>query len=86
MISALETSTEFWRISKDESVEAAKAYGLFTHILTKVKNAQSIRAETTRATLGFGEQPESFLDTELRDSMPEFNGVRLIRRLQGMDG
>lgn len=37
MISALETASDFWKIFRDQSVEAAKAYGIFTYIVTRAK-------------------------------------------------
>ncbi|KAF4631928.1 hypothetical protein G7Y89_g6212 [Cudoniella acicularis] len=40
MIAALETSVEFYRFSKDESVEAANAYGMFSFVVEKVRKAQ----------------------------------------------
>ena len=48
MITALETSTEFWRASREDSVEAAKGYGMFSFVLQKVKTARRM----TRADNG----------------------------------
>ena len=45
MITALETSTEFCRMSKDESVEAANAYGMLAFVVTKARKAQSVIEE-----------------------------------------
>jgi len=42
VITALETSIQFWRICKDYSVEAGKAYGIFSFVLMKAKKAQWI--------------------------------------------
>jgi hypothetical protein len=39
-ITALETSNQFWKIWKDYSIEAAKAYGIFSFVLMKAKKAQ----------------------------------------------
>lgn len=36
MTAALQTSNQFWEMLKDDSVEAAKAYGIFSFILQKV--------------------------------------------------
>lgn len=54
MITALETSTEFWRVSREDSAEAAKAYGMFSFVLAKVKKAQQMTGE------GFGRNPTTF--------------------------
>lgn len=45
MITALETSTEFCRVSKDESVEAANAYGMLSFVVAKARKAQWMIAE-----------------------------------------
>lgn len=39
MIAALEVSNEFWRISKDDSIEAAKANGIFSFAVRNAKEA-----------------------------------------------
>ena len=41
MITALETSNQFWRICKDYSIEAAKAYGIFS-VARNSSNALSL--------------------------------------------
>lgn len=41
MIAALQSSNQIWALSKDDSVEAAKAYGIFSFILQKVASCQS---------------------------------------------
>lgn len=40
MTAALETSTHLWGMSKDDSVEAAKAHGIFSFVLRKVESCQ----------------------------------------------
>jgi hypothetical protein len=40
MITTLETSIQFWRICKGYSIEAGKAYGIFSSVLMKAKKAQ----------------------------------------------
>lgn len=40
MVDALETSIGFWRLGKDESADASKAYGVFSFVLDKVKANQ----------------------------------------------
>jgi hypothetical protein len=45
MISALETSNEFCRQSKDESVEDANAYGMFSFVVAKAREAQRMIAK-----------------------------------------
>ncbi|KFY74492.1 hypothetical protein V499_05488 [Pseudogymnoascus sp. VKM F-103] len=40
MVGALETAIGFWRLGKDESADAAKAYGVFSFVLDKVKATQ----------------------------------------------
>lgn len=39
MTIALETSTEFWKASREDSIEAAKAYGIFSFAVSKAKKA-----------------------------------------------
>jgi hypothetical protein len=75
MASALEASTEFWSILKDESIGAAKAYGLFSFILTKVKNALVPIGEMASSKSGSEEQPEYVIDKELFDNMSEIDWV-----------
>ncbi|KAI9738094.1 MAG: hypothetical protein M1818_005522 [Claussenomyces sp. TS43310] len=41
MSTALETSNHFWGMSKDRSVESAKAYGIFSYVLQKVRSCQT---------------------------------------------
>lgn len=74
MVTALESSTYFWSILKDESIGAAKAHGLFSLILTKVKKALVHLGETTPASLGH-EEPGKSVDTDLLDNMMGFNWV-----------
>lgn len=76
MVSALETSTYFWSTLKDESILAAKACGIFSLILAKVKNALILLGEitpdnvvTTDQQMGYG------IDSELLNNMTEFNWV-----------
>jgi len=45
MITALETATEFCRISREESVEAANAYGMLMFVVAKARKAQWMIAE-----------------------------------------
>lgn len=40
MVNALQTAIGFWRLGKDESADAAKAYGVFSFVLDKVKTTQ----------------------------------------------
>ena len=74
MIIALEVSTEFWRISQEESVEAAKAYGIFSFVLENVKKVQSLTASTLGTNLTMGETSGNFeaafsnFPLEVRDS------------------
>jgi hypothetical protein len=60
MIIALEVSTEFWRTSREESVEAAKAYGLFSFVLENVKKAQSLIPSTLGTNLTMSENSGNF--------------------------
>ncbi|KAH8646378.1 fungal-specific transcription factor domain-containing protein [Tricladium varicosporioides] len=46
MIAALKESNQIWALSKDDSVEAAKAYGIFSFILQKVGNSQPANEES----------------------------------------
>lgn len=75
MASALETSVQFWSLLKDESIGPAKAYNLFSFVLTKVKNAMILLGEVTPATSGSEEQLAYAMDAELVDNMSEFNWV-----------
>lgn len=45
MIVALETASEFCRLSKDESMEAANAYGVLRFVVAKARKAQWMIAE-----------------------------------------
>ena len=79
MINALETSIEFWRISKDESVEAAKAYGMFSFVLRKAKEYQwmlgdAINTEDSQVD-GSTAQPDQI---EPEEHIPEFDWVSRI--------
>jgi hypothetical protein len=78
MVSALETSTYFWSTLRDESILAAKAYGLFSHILAKVKNALILLGEMSPGNVVPLEQPTYAVDTELLDNMPEFNWASIV--------
>jgi hypothetical protein len=40
MVNALEIALGFWRLGKDDSADAAKAYGVFSFVLDKVKATQ----------------------------------------------
>lgn len=66
MITALETSSEFCRISKDESVEAAHAYGILSVIVAKARKAQWIIEE--QQVRGRSQISDSDMDI----LMPEF--------------
>ena len=73
MVAALETSTEFWRIAKEESVEAAKAYGLFSLVLRRAVG-ESMRGtgdNESREVTGLN----SHIDFESLSEMPEFDWV-----------
>ena len=41
MMQALERSIRFWRVAKSDSIEAAKAWGLFSYSLNNTKRALS---------------------------------------------
>lgn len=85
MISALETSTYFWSTLRDDSILAAKAYGLFSHILAKVKNALILFGEMCPENVVPQEQPTYTIATELPNNMPEFDWAsRFIIFLQNM--
>jgi hypothetical protein len=84
MISALEIAIEFWRIAKEESVEAAKAHRIFSFALVKVKQAllmTGVHAETNlRGDSARNEEVEIVLsgDQLSADSsalVPEFDWV-----------
>jgi hypothetical protein len=60
MITALEISTEFWRTSREESVEAAKAYGIFSFILERVKQAQWLAQAAAGTSLSVDESTGNF--------------------------
>jgi len=47
MINALEMSVDFWKLCKEDSIEAAKAYGMFCFVLVKVKKALSTSASVS---------------------------------------
>lgn len=91
MITALETSTEFCRVSKEESVEAANAYGMLCYVVAKARKAQWMIAEqqvrgntSTSSTLVSDldtAAPVTQFDTELLGTeifngpLPDFNWV-----------
>lgn len=78
MIAALETSTEFWRIAKEESVEAAKAFGLFSFVLRRVKMSKQVGGESMRSDNGYGEVTglnPLFVDSEPLGEIPEIDWV-----------
>ena len=85
MITALETSSEFCRMSKDESVEAANAYGMLAFVVAKARKAQWMIAEQqvreTTSTAGpfltsETTAPVSDLSTEIfNNPLPDFNWV-----------
>jgi hypothetical protein len=93
MITALEISTEFSRISKNESVEAENAYGILSFAVAKARKAQQIiLGETLRgdsSTTGLTSNsdttaPISGLGTEIFDGpLPDFDWVRdIISRVE----
>ena len=59
LITALQTSTEFWRMSRGESIEAAKAYGLFSLVLEKVKQFQPLTQASLGINLALDDPPNS---------------------------
>lgn len=63
MITALEISTEFWRTSREESVEAAKAYGMFSFVLERVKKAQWLTQAAAGTNLATNETTGNFEPT-----------------------
>lgn len=42
MIEALESCVEYWRLCKEDSIEAAKAFGMFSFVLSKFKNQHAV--------------------------------------------
>lgn len=86
MITALETSTEFCRISKDESVEAANAYGMLSFIVARARKAQWMIGEQQgrensstagRISNSDPDAPVTELGTEIStDPLPDFDWVR----------
>ena len=48
MIAALERSIEFWRIAKSDSIEAAKAWGLFSFMVKRVKDV--LESDNTKSS------------------------------------
>lgn len=75
MLNALEASTQFWGYAKNMSTEAAKAYGLFSLILKKVKDSFGHLRETTSIRFDCREQLGGILDTVPLDGITEFNWV-----------
>jgi hypothetical protein len=64
MIAALEISTEFWRLSREESAEAAKAYGIFSFVLSTMKKRYQL------AGAGIGIMPDKLGATVGYDAPP----------------
>jgi hypothetical protein len=84
MIMALETATEFWRVAKDESTEAAKAHGIFSFVLMKVKNANETIGKWDRGNISTAEEMLSTAIkaniVELADGpVPGFDEVTLMK-------
>ena len=77
MVSALEQSIYCWSTLIDESIGAAKAYGIFSLILSRVKNALTTLGEMAPENVSseFRENPGYNIDSELLDNMSEFNWV-----------
>ena len=94
MITALETSTEFWRVSREDSVEAAKAYGMFSFVLQKAKKAQqmtgadfgnkfTILESATTYAVDILDAPDSIKETAERPT--EFDLVRIPQAQDNSD-
>ena len=45
MMDALQQSTKYWEAAKADSIEAAKAWGVFGYVLEKCRNALAGKAE-----------------------------------------
>ena len=75
MVSALKRSIYCWGTLKDESIGAAKAHGIFSLILARVKNALTILGEMPPDNVSSEEKPGYNIDSELLDNMSEFNWV-----------
>ena len=86
MITAVEKSTEFCRLSKDESLEAANAYGMLSFVVAKARKAQWMIVEQQGRgnSITAGQMsnsntaaPISELATEIfNDPLPDFDWVR----------
>jgi len=82
MITALKTSIEFWRLCKDESFEAAKAFGMFSFVLTKVARYMSesgMPFDSSFSNEPLGEemsQPGLELTSNGLDGLANFDWVR----------
>jgi hypothetical protein len=94
MITALETSTEFWRVSREDSVEAAKAYGMFSFVLRKVKKVQQITGADSGSKFTILESVTNYeavsLDApsgikEVAGWPNEFDGVRTPKTRENLD-
>jgi hypothetical protein len=75
MVAALETSNQFWRICKAYSAEAAKAYGIFSFVLTKAKKAQWIIDAETRDNLGVPDKIVSQLEMDFSTNRNRMEGI-----------
>ncbi|TVY67470.1 Short chain dehydrogenase citE [Lachnellula suecica] len=73
MIAALESSIEFWRIVKDESVEAAKAYGLFSFAIRDIKVLKWRAEESMRGNDGVWNTAGHSADPHPLGDMSEFD-------------
>lgn len=77
MITALETSNEFCKISKDDSVEAANAHGMLSFVVAKARKAQWMIAEQQVKATSSTAELCSAADTPVSVSEPGveiFNG------------
>lgn len=79
MITALETSIQFWAQLKDFSTEAAKAYSVFSYVLQKVQGRQmhldnSLKNETEHASNDMGMECTDVIGDAVPDKF-EFDWV-----------
>lgn len=85
MINALETAIGFWGLGKDESADAAKAYGVFSFVLDKIKEAQWPAAEGGDSKVQLNNdavhhpEPVNLPQGQVTEIVPDVTGFEWVR-------
>lgn len=82
MFNALETAIGFWRLGKDESADAAKAYGVFSFVLDKVKSTQWPVTEVVDAKVQLNSDPVHHLEPV---ALPQERVIEIVPDVTGFE-